>query len=297
MNELQIFKNEAFGEIRTVEINNEVWFVGKDIAEILGYGNTKDAISKHVDDEDKQLLQRSDFATLENHISKEVFPVNFVRADIPNRGLTVINESGVYALILSSKLPTAKQFKHWVTSEVLPAIRKHGMYAIEDLINNPDLGIAALQALKTERERVKELQLTTAIQKQQISELQPKATYYDAVLQCKDAIPITIIAKDYGYSANKMNKVLHEYGVQFKQSGAWLLYQCHADKGYTVSKTHHYSDSLGIERSVIHTYWTQKGRLFIYELLKSHGILPIMEQEVPPTYPIYDTPQYQPKGK
>jgi prophage antirepressor-like protein len=279
VNELQIFKNEAFGEIRIVEVNGEPWFVGRDVALALGYQKPENAIAAHVHEDDKTttLLQ----GTGSNYKSKAI----------------VINESGMYALVFGSKLEEAKEFKHWVTSEVLPSIRKHGMYAIEDLINNPDLGIAALQALKTERERVKELQLTTAIQKQQISELQPKATYYDAVLQCKDAIPITIIAKDYGYSANKMNKLLHEYGVQYKQSGAWLLYQCHADMGYTASKTHHYSDSLGIERSVIHTYWTQKGRLFIYELLKSHGILPIMEQEVPPTYPIYDIPQYQPKGK
>jgi prophage antirepressor-like protein len=279
VNELQIFKNEAFGEIRIVEVNGEPWFVGRDVALALGYQKPENAIAAHVHEDDKTttLLQ----GTGSNYKSKAI----------------VINESGMYALVFGSKLEEAKEFKHWVTSEVLPSIRKHGMYAIEDLINNPDLGIAALQALKTERERVKELQLTTAIQKQQISELQPKATYYDAVLQCKDAIPITIIAKDYGYSANKMNKLLHEYGVQYKQSGAWLLYQCHADMGYTASKTHHYSDSLGIERSVIHTYWTQKGRLFIYELLKSHGILPIMEQEVPPTYPTYDIPQYQPKGK
>jgi prophage antirepressor-like protein len=279
VNELQIFKNEAFGEIRIVEVNGEPWFVGRDVALALGYQKPENAIAAHVHEDDKTttLLQ----GTGSNYKSKAI----------------VINESGMYALVFGSKLEEAKEFKHWVTSEVLPSIRKHGMYAIEDLINNPDLGIAALQALKTERERVKELQLTTAIQKQQISELQPKATYYDAVLQCKDAIPITIIAKDYGYSANKMNKLLHEYGVQYKQSGAWLLYQCHADMGYTASKTHHYSDSLGIERSVIHTYWTQKGRLFIYELLKSHGILPIMEQEVPSTYPIYDIPQYQPKGK
>lgn len=113
MNELQIFKNEEFGEIRTVTIDNEPWFVGKDVAGVLGYGNTKDAIANHVDVEDRQVIQRSENATFK----------------IPNRGLTLINESGLYSLIMSSKLSSAKKFKRWVTSEVLPSIRKTGSYS------------------------------------------------------------------------------------------------------------------------------------------------------------------------
>lgn len=116
MNEIQIFKNDQFGEVRTLIKNGEPWFVGKDIAEILGYSNTKDALATHVEAEDKEVIQRSENATLE----------------IPNRGLTIINESGLYSLILSSKLPTAKQFKHWVTAEVLPTIRKTGGYVSND---------------------------------------------------------------------------------------------------------------------------------------------------------------------
>lgn len=110
--EIQIFKNEQFGQIRTLMKDGELWFVGKDIAEALGYSNTKDALTSHVDNEDKQVIQRSENATLE----------------IPNRGMTIINESGLYSLILSSKLETAKAFKRWVTAEVLPSIRKHGEY-------------------------------------------------------------------------------------------------------------------------------------------------------------------------
>ena len=98
MNELQIFKNDEFGEIRTVQLNNETYFVGKDVAESLGYSNTKDALISHVAEEDKRILQRSEIATIENHLPKEVFPVNFTSGDIPNRGLTIINESGLYAL-------------------------------------------------------------------------------------------------------------------------------------------------------------------------------------------------------
>lgn len=128
MNNIQIFESEEFGGIRTVTIDNEPWLAGKDVAGALGYKNTKDAILTHVDEEDRRIIQRSEIATLENHIPKEVFPVNFVSADIPNRGLTVINESGLYALIFGSKLESAKRFKHWVTSEVLPTIRRTGTY-------------------------------------------------------------------------------------------------------------------------------------------------------------------------
>lgn len=120
MNELMTFKNEQFGEIRSLEIDNEPWFVGKDIATALGYVNTKDAIIKHVEEEDRNIL-RSQNATLEN---------------VPNRGLTIVNESGVYALIFGSKLPEAKKFKRWVTKEILPQIRKTGAYAADETENS-----------------------------------------------------------------------------------------------------------------------------------------------------------------
>lgn len=132
MNEMQIFEREDFGQMRTTTIDGEPWLAGTDVAKILGYKNTNDAIISHVDEEDRRFLLRSDFATLENHLPKEVFPVEFVTADVPNRGLTVINESGVYSLIFSSKLPAAKSFKRWVTSEILPTLRKTGSYSMRD---------------------------------------------------------------------------------------------------------------------------------------------------------------------
>lgn len=135
MDNLMKFENDEFGQLRGILINNRPYFIGKEITEVLGYVNSKDAIQKHIDDEDKQIIQRSQFATLE----------------IPNRGLTVINESGLYSLILSSKLANAKKFKRWVTSEVLPTIRKNGMYAADELLDNPDLLIAAATRLKEER--------------------------------------------------------------------------------------------------------------------------------------------------
>jgi len=126
---------------------------------------------------------------------------------------------------------------------------------------------------------VKELEQANAVQAQQLSELQPKASYYDLVLNCKDLISISAIAKDYGWSARKMNAYLHERGVQFKQGAIWLLYQKYAEKGYTSTKTSSYPGSDGAVHSKVHTYWTQKGRLFLYGLLKADGVLPLIERE------------------
>ena len=278
---MQIFSNAEFGSVRVVEKDNEPWFVGKDVTEILGYSNSKDALAKHVEEEDKGILKSSDLRPLENHIPKEILPVNFCYGDIPNRGLTIINESGLYSLILGSKLPKAKSFKHWITSEVLPAIRKHGVFVMDDIISNTDALIEALQAFKAEREQRKKLETENAIQKQQLIEMQPKATYYDIVLNCKELVPISVIAKDYGWSANRMNQFLHEKGVQYKQNGKiWLLYQKYADKGYTSTKTCHYNDADGTDHVNVHTYWTQSGRCFLYGLLKSNGVLPLIERNV-----------------
>ncbi len=258
MNELKIFENPDFGKVRTTEINGEPYFVGKDVAEILGYKDTSDAMKRHVDNEDKLTRCFTDSGQ--------------------NREMYVINESGLYSLILSSKLPKAKEFKRWVTSEVLPSIRKHGAYAVDELINDPELAIKAFTALKEERMKNKQLETTVAVQTQQISELKPKATYYDVILNCKDLVSATEIAKDYGKSAKWLNNLLHELGVQFKQGGIWLLYQNYAECGYTSTKTHNYLDENGGNHAKVHTYWTQKGRIFIYDLLKGKGILPNVER-------------------
>lgn len=257
--ELQVFDNPKFGKIRTMEFDGEPWFVGKDVTEILGYKDSINALKSHVDAEDKKGWQ---IAT-------------------PSRGMqqaTIINESGLYSLILSSKIPKAKEFKHWVTSEVLPSIRKHGMYATEELLENPDFAIAAFTALKEERDKRKKLETTVAVQEQQIAEMKPKASYYDLILNCKDLVSIGKIAKDYGKSAQWLNTLLHDKGVQYKQGDIWLLYQKYAEKGYTGTKTHNYLDEDGVTHPKTHTYWTQKGRLFVYELLKCDGIVPMIEK-------------------
>lgn len=281
MNELKIFENPAFGKIRTVETDGEPWLVGKDVAEALGYSNTKDAIANHVDSEDKRIIQKSEFTTFENHIPKSALPVNFIPADVPNRGMTIINESGLYSLILSSKLPKAKEFKHWVTSEVLPTIRKHGMYATEELLDNPDFAIKVFNELKAEREKRKALETTVDVQKQIIKELKPKADYTDLVLKSKTLLTTTQIAKDYGMSGKKFNKLLNELKIQYKAGGynkQWLLYSKYQDKGWTHSDTIRFTRSDGREDFVLETKWTQKGRLGLYELLKKCGILPMIER-------------------
>lgn len=180
MNELKIFENPAFGQVRTVEREGEPWFVGKDVAEALGYSNTKDALTAHVDEEDKSILQRSEIATIENHIPKSALPMNFTSADVPNRGLTIINESGLYSLVLSSKLPTAKAFKRWITSEVIPSIRKTGGYIAGQAELSPEelMARALMVAQKTLAER--DARISTLTVENQI--MAPKAEYFDELV-------------------------------------------------------------------------------------------------------------------
>ena len=252
MDQLQVFSHDEFGSVRTLLIGNEPYFVGKDVTDILGYSNSRDALSRHVAEEDR------DAVGIHDAIGREQLTV-------------FINESGLYSLILSSKLPAAKRFKHWITSEVLPAIRKHGVYAVDEVLNNPDLLLSALEALKQEREAARSLQELLTV-------MEPKAAYYDKVLACPEALPITIIAKDYGWSARKMNLFLQEAGVQFRLGKTWVLYAAFAGKGYTKSETILYTDQCGDTHPYLFTKWTQKGRLMIYELMKAAGYEPKEDQ-------------------
>lgn len=255
MNELQNFNFEG-NEVRTVLINDEPYFVGKDIADILGYSNTSKAIRDHVDEEDK-LTER-------------------IVLSGQNREVITINESGMYSLVLSSKLPNAKKFKRWVTNEVLPSIRKHGAYMtdekIEEALLNPDTIINLATQLKEEREG-------RLIAEQQVKEFQPKVSYYDKVLSNDALMTISLIAKDYGMSGAGMNKLLHKLGVQYRQGGTWLLYAKYQRTGWTHSETTMVPRKDGTEKAVLNTKWTQKGRLGLYELLKDNGYLPLIEME------------------
>ena len=224
MNNIQVFNNPEFGDIRTVEIDGEPWFVGKDVADNLGYQNGSRDINRHVDEEDRQNYQNGTFES--------------------NRGLTIINESGLYSLILSSKLPSARRFKHWVTSEVLPAIRKHGIYATEDvtdkILNNPEFGIELLTKYKEERDKRRFLSEQVLTQQKLIAELQPKADYVNQILKSTSSVKTTQIAKDYGMSARAFNKLLYELGIQYRVGDQWVLYAKYQACGYVRSVTYEY---------------------------------------------------------
>lgn len=253
MSELQIFENAEFGRIRTIQLNNETYFVGKDIATALGYANPKNAVPNHVADEDK-LSTQIEYAG-------------------QRREVTVINESGLYALIFGSKLESAKRFKRWVTSEVLPSIRKTGKYDI----STPTTYLEALEKLvETEKAR---LVLETTVQQMDkvILEMTPKVDYVDRILSSTDCMTITQIAQDYGMSAKTFNKVLANACIQHKVGEQWILYADHQGKGYVRTKTNEYKKKDGTIGTKPLTVWTQKGRMFLYERLKNIGIMPDME--------------------
>lgn len=247
MTNLQIFAFEEKEEIRTLLINEEPYFVGKDVAEVLGYQNGSRDVNRHVDEEDKLTHQ--------------------ISASGQNRNMTIINESGLYSLILKSKLPSAKKFKRWVTSEVLPQIRKHGMYAKDELLNNPDLLIEVATKLKEER-------TLRLVAEQKVAEMQPKVNYHDIILANKSVTPISFIAKNYGMSAMQMNRLLHDFGIQYRQGKAWLLYAKYQNEGYTHIEM---VPVQGTENLKPIMKWTQKGHLFLYNFLKEHDILPNIE--------------------
>lgn len=272
MTDLQIF-NFNGADIRTLTIDGEPYFVGKDVAEILGYAIPTKAVTDHVDKEDRktEILNTTELFQNGNNVKKSQQSQNATGY----QNIDLITESGVYSLIFASKLPTAKKFKHWVTSEVLPAIRKHGGYLtdkkIEEALYNPDTLIKLATQLKEEREG-------RLIAEQQVAELKPKASYLDEILENKELITVSVIAKDYGMSAMEFNKLLHNLKVQFKQGKNWLLYSSYQSLGWTSSSTNQVTKKDGSTMNVMNTKWTQKGRLGLYELLKRHDILPMIER-------------------
>lgn len=206
MNNLQVFNNTEFGQVRTINKKNEIWFVGKDIALALGYADTDYSIRVHVDSEDKQLFKPEEIQGLK----------------ISNRGMVFINESGLYSLVLSSKLPTAKKFKHWITSEVLPSIRKHGGYLtpdkIEEVLLNPDTIIRLATELKTEREKLANAEMQIEMDK-------PKVLFADAVATSKTSILIGELAKlikqnGYDIGQKRLFNFLRENGYLVKRKGS-----------------------------------------------------------------------------
>ena len=254
-NELINFHHEMFGDIRAIEKDGEPWFVGKDVAVALGYANTRKAIAEHVDDEDKGVT----------------------KCDTPGgeQNATIINESGLYSLVISSKLPSAKKFKHWVTAEVLPSIRRHGAYAtaptIEKIIASPEFGIALLKNLQQEQNMRREAEL-------RVRRLQPLADYTALILACPETVSVSQVAQDYGMSAVAFNRILNRAGIQYSVGGQWVLYAAYKDRGLVQSYTFNYRHNDGTDGCKMYTRWTQRGRLFLYDILKKIGIIPMIEK-------------------
>lgn len=232
MSEIQIFNSEEFGQVRIITIDNEPYFVAKDVAEILGYSNSRKAIIDHVDNEDKKYG-----VTIRDSIGR-------------NQTAIVINESGLYSLILSSKQENAKKFKKWVTGEVLPSIRTHGIYAtdnmIDNILNNPDFGIKLLTELKEERKARIEAERKNAI-----------------LTHVNKTYTMTEIAKELNMkSAIELNKALKDKHIQYKVNDTWVLYSDYSNKGYEDIK----QEVLDNGKVIYHRRITQLGREFILSL-------------------------------
>ena len=230
MNALRTFNHEMFGQVRTMtNERGETFFVGKDVAEALGYKNTRKALLDHVENED-----REDGVTIRDAIGR---PQNIV----------VINESGLYSLVLSSKLEQAKVFKRWVTSEVLPLIRQTGTYSLH-------------------RKQIESLH-------HQIEALEPKAEYCDEVLDSVSCLTTTQIAKELSMTVSDLTRLLEHRKVMYKQSGQWMLYADYARKGYAKSRTTTRRDIEGDVHTYTRLVWTEEGRRFIHRLCHDEEVM------------------------
>ena len=241
MNNIQIFKNQEFGAIRTISNEQgEAMFCAKDVCDALGYSNGRDAVRKHVDGEDKTTVAICD--TGSNYKSQAIF----------------INESGLYALILSSKLDSAKRFKHWVTSEVLPSIRKQGGYMMARPDESDEVILArALQIMQATLQRRDEL----------IAKLQPRAEYADHVLDSISCFTVTQIGKELGMTGHDLNMLLCSHKIQYAQSGQYLLYADYARQGLAQNRNFEYHSSEGELKTRTYLVWTERGREFIHRLV------------------------------
>ena len=241
MNEIQIFQNQEFGAIRTMSNEQgEVMFCGKDVCDALGYSNGRDAVRKHVDGDDKTTVAICDGGS--NYKSQAIF----------------INESGLYSLILSSKLDSARRFKHWVTSEVLPAIRKQGGYMVaRPEETDAEVLARAMQIMQTSLDKRDEI----------IAMLQPRADYADEVLDSVTCITTTQLAKELDMTAQQLNRLLCQLRIQYWQSGQYLLYAEYARQGFAKNRTHKRTFKHGIVYTETYLVWTERGRAFIHQLL------------------------------
>ncbi|BFH15648.1 phage antirepressor [Paenibacillus melissococcoides] len=258
MNQLQVFQYVG-NEVRTVIKDGSPWFVLKDVVQVLGLSNSRMVKERLGDDV-------SSTYPIPDSLGRE-------------QETTIINEDGLYDVILESRKPEARAFRKWITGDVLPTIRKTGSYSVtvpSYMIDDP---IKRAEQWITEQREKQALETKSLMLEQRVAEYEPKISYLDRILQSKGTVTITQIAKDYGMSGQALNLILHEEKVQYKQNKQWLLYRQHHDKGYTKSETIDITRSNGDPDVTMNTRWTQKGRLFIHELLQRRGIVPLMDRE------------------
>ena len=251
----QLFDCKDFGKIEVLFVGDKPFFPATACARILGYAEPEKAIRSHC-----------------KGVSK---------MDTPSNGgiqkVNYIPEGDLYRLIVRSKLPAAERFEQIVFDEILPSIRKHGIFVtpetLDEMLNDRQYTDDLLNQLREGEDRIIELEAVNYALETLAVELTPKAKYCDMVLKSGGAVQISIIAKDYGRSAADFNKMLHNLRIQFKVGETWLLYQAYAGKGYTKSRTFWYKG----KAVKINTLWTEKGRMFLYDTLKKYGILPLVE--------------------
>ena len=253
MNQMTPFNFEG-NQVRTVMIDDEPYFVGKDAALAIGYTETsiRNAIKSHVKDKYKRGCQINTPSGIQT--------------------MTVISEPGIYQLAGQSKLPSAEPFQDWIYEDVLPSIRKTGTYMTDE----------KAYAITHDKDALGDLLLQAGNQLKQkdlvIQELKPKADYTDKMLANPGLETVSMIAKNFGYTTREFNKLLHGLGIQYKQGKTWLLYAKYQDLGYTQVEPYGYTNSEGVEKVRNTMKWTQKGQEFLYSFLKSKGILPRIEQ-------------------
>lgn len=267
MNEMQVFSNPEFGSIRTIKVNGEPWFVLKDVCEAFGETNYR-RVASRLEDDEKGVSQISTPGGKQN--------------------MTIVNESGLYSALFAMQPEKARgvdneyivkrqtqlrQFKRWVTHDVLPSIRKNGGYMI------PQDYTSALRALADAEEQKLKLLAENQRQAQAIADFEPIRQYVDEILESQSAMATSQVAADYDLSAKALNKILYEAGIQRNVNGQWILYKRYMGKGYTKSKTIQFIRSDGRYDSTLQTQWTQKGRMLIHEVLTSRGIQAVMDRK------------------
>ena len=265
---IKTFGNANFGKIRVALLDGEPMLCLADVCKVLDLTNPSRV---------KQRLKPKGITEM------------YTLTNGGNQKLLFIDQPNVYRAVFQSKKPEAEIISDWVVEEVLPSIFETGSYSLHPqdnyMLQAPKTYAEALRALADETEKTEALQAANkalesqvVVKDQQIAVMQPKASYFDVVINSPDLITTRAIAKDYGWSPQDLNKFLNNLGIQYFSGNRWYLYQQYADKGYTGTKRHAHPESDGLIHTSEHMYWTQKGRLFIYDTLKAQGIVPTMER-------------------